>query len=374
MKYLILVVISFLLYACQFSEQKRVNKDNSYEFFVGTYTAGESEGIYKYLLYEDGNMEKIGLVAKTKNPSFLALSSDKKTLLSVCEVENKNGVGFVESFSLMRDSLQFINRKSTGGAYPCFVSINPANFVLVANYSGGNVGLFEFSESGRLSEILDLQQHIGSGSHLRQKSAHAHSAWFSPFSNDVIAVDLGTNELWISQLNEDNKTLDIESLKKLKMEEGAGPRHLVFHPNGKWIYVINELNSSISLAVKENETYEKSNSVSTLSLNFDGENYCGDIHISSDGNFVYASNRGHNSIAIFKVNPENGNLKLIAHELVRGNWPRNFSLSPDGDYLLVANEKSNNLISFKRDKISGLLNYVSEINAPSPVCILFNKD
>lgn len=371
MKYLALIVIAFFMYSCQFSEQKKEDKVKNYQFFVGTYTDGESEGIYKYQLNNDGSLEKIALAAKADNPSFLALSSDKKYLIAVNEIENENGVGLVESYSLQGDSLNFISRTSSGGAHPCFVGIDKTNNVLVSNYSSGNVGLLELGESGKLSELLDLQQHSGSGTHSRQEGPHAHSAWFSPFCNDIISIDLGTNELWISQFDAKLKTLNSDNIKKLKMEEGAGPRHLDFHPNGKWIYVLNELNNSISLVDRVGDSYGKLTSFSTLPSDFSGNSFGGDIHISSDGQYVYASNRGHNSIAIFKVNSENGNLKLIAHELVRGNWPRNFSLSPDEDYLLVANEKSNNLVSFKRDKTSGLLNYVSEIKAPSPVCILF---
>jgi len=156
------------------------------------------------------------------------------------------------------------------------------------------------------------------------------------------------------------------------MSEGAGPRHLTFHPNGKWIYVLNELNATVVLVQKtENGKYIKGSPVSTLPLGYTDANTCADIHISSDGNFVYASNRGHNSIAIYKVNANNGSLTLIDHQSTLGNGPRNFSLSPNDNYLLVANQHTNNIVSFKRDKNTGLLTSMDQIEAPTPVCILF---
>jgi len=156
------------------------------------------------------------------------------------------------------------------------------------------------------------------------------------------------------------------------MNHGAGPRHLVFHPNGKWIYVLNELDCTVTLIIKsDDDKYTKGVSISTLPADYSEPSKCADIHISSDGKFLYASNRGHNSIAIYDVDGNSGTLKFIEHELTRGDSPRNFSLSPDEKYLLVANQNTNNIVSFKRDLTNGLLEYVSQIKAPKPVCILF---
>jgi len=190
--------------------------------------------------------------------------------------------------------------------------------------------------------------------------------------NTIISVDLGTNELWFSHLDIQSQKLILSDAQTLKMSEGAGPRHLTFHPNGKWIYVLNELNTTVVLVQKtENGKYIKGSPVSTLPLGYTDANTCADIHISSDGNFVYASNRGHNSIAIYKVNANNGSLTLIDHQSTLGNGTRNFSLSPNDNYLLVANQHTNNIVSFKRDKNTGLLTYMDQIEAPTPVCILF---
>ena len=156
------------------------------------------------------------------------------------------------------------------------------------------------------------------------------------------------------------------------MASSAGPRHLTFHPNKKWIYVINELNWTIThLEKNENGTYKKKLTIPTTPEEFTDENTCADIHISADGKFLYASNRGHNSIVIYSINAQDGSLTLVGHESTKGQGPRNFSLSPDNDYLLVANQITNNIVSFKRDKSTGLLTFVHQIKAPTPVCILF---
>jgi len=344
----------------------------SSDFYIGTYTKGDSKGIYKYTLNYDGTLQLQGLVATSNNPSFLTKTSDNKYIIAVNEINSENGLGTVESFLIQGDSLRSISKSSSGGAHPCFVSVNDSRFVLTANYSSGNVGLLKIDQAGKLSSLLDVQQHKGKGTTERQKSPHAHSAWFDPIDNQIVSVDLGTNELWFSRLDTLQNKLIPSNPNKLNMAPGAGPRHLVFHPNFKWIYVLNELNGTITLVQKSNDgNYLKKGSLSTLPKDYKKPNTCADIHISKDGNFVYASNRGHNSIAIFKVNKHDGSLNLIGHESTRGDGPRNFSLSPDGTYLLVANQLTNNIVSFKRNKATGLLEFVQEIGAPTPVCILF---
>jgi 6-phosphogluconolactonase len=348
-----------------------MQENNSYSFFVGTFTNSESQGIYKYLLQKDGSLKRIGLVAISDNPSFLTMSADKKYLLAVNEINNK-GAGAVESFLITDDSLAFISRSSSGGADPCFIAVNEAGFVLAANYTGGNVGLLRLNNKGELTALLDVQTHTISDIKEDQQRPHAHAAWFEPVDNNIISVDLGTNELWFSHLDPELQKLVPSNPQKLEMEPGAGPRHLVFHPNGKWIYVVNEQGCTVTLVQKsDNGKYKKGVSVSTLPIGYTEPNSCADIHISSDGKFVYASNRGHNSIAIYDVNADNGSLNLVGHESTRGYKPRNFSLSPDDKYLLVANQHTNNIVSFKRDITTGLLQYIDQIEAPTPVCILF---
>ncbi len=371
MKIYITILTLILLTGCQKNKNNAIQEDTDFSFFLGTYTGTESQGIYKYLLQKDGILKRIGLVAKTENPSFLAMSTDKRFLVSVNEI-NRENEGGIESYLISGDSLEFISRSTTGGAHPCFVSVNEDGFVLTANYTGGNVGLLRLNINGELSPLLDVQQHIGKGTTDRQEAPHAHSAWFESNNNKIISVDLGTNELWFSQLDTGTQKLIPSNPNKLSMHPGAGPRHLMFHPNGKWIYVLNELDNTVTLVEKSNNgKYIKGGSISTLPVGFTEPSKSADIHISSEGKFVYASNRGHNSIAIYEVNAGNGSLNLIGHQPTEGEGPRNFALSPDEEYLLVANQHTNNIVSFKRDKTTGLLSSVSQIEAPSPVCILF---
>lgn len=340
-------------------------------FYVGTYTDGESQGIYTYALNSDGELEKLKLVAESDNPSYLAFSKDRKFLLAVNEIKNEEGVGMVSSFKIQGDSLVLINQQSSAGAHPCFIAVNDLNYVITANYSSGNTGLLKLNDNGKLSEVLDTQQHTGKGSHKRQDAPHAHSVWFYPSQMDVVAVDLGTNQLWFSSIDSSSNTLQTKSPETLGLNPGDGPRHLAIHPNKKWIYVLNELSSTVTLITHdEPDGFVKAKSTSMLPNDFNKENTGADIHISNDGRFLYASNRGHNSIVIYEIR-DHGELIVVGHEPVRGDGPRNFSLSPDGSFLLVANQHSNNIISFKRDSDTGLLEFVDEIQAPNPVCLLF---
>lgn len=340
-------------------------------FFVGTYTNGDSEGIYTYALSPQGKLSKIKLAAKSESPSFLTLSKDRKYLLAANEIKNEQGVGTVSSFEVKGDSLVFISQSSSGGAHPCFVAINDNGYVVTANYSSGNVGLLKMDQKGTLSGLLDTNQHTAEAVSARQDGPHAHSVWFFPSQDTVIAADLGSNQLWFSAIDSNTNTLNLLDPKTLDFNPGDGPRHLAFHPNGKWIYVLNELSNTVTLVQYDKQHgFVKDSSFSMLPEDFNKENTGADIHISADGKFLYASNRGHNSIVIYSVS-DDGSLEVVGYEPVRGEGPRNFKLSPDGSYVLVANQYSNTIISFKRDAQTGLLSFVDQIQAPSPVCILF---
>lgn len=342
-------------------------------FYLGTYTNGDSKGIYEFSISDQGKLQNLGLRAEAENPTFLAKTDDGKTLLAANEIKNENGSGTVQSYSIAKDTLVLVNQSETGGAGPCFVSVNHDGFVLAANYGGGSVALFKLEGAdNHISPALNVEQHTGHGTTDRQKGPHAHSAWFVPEDDEVIAVDLGTNQLWLSQLEPSKDTIVALEPHTLEMEPGAGPRHLAFHPNGKWIYVASELDSKVTLVERTGKgQYVRKASVSALPDGYTETSYCADIHVSNDGKFVYVSNRGHNSISIFKVNEEDGSISMVGTESVRGDWPRNFNITPDGDFLIVANQNSNNMVSFKVDKENGTLTYADEIQAPSPVCIVF---
>jgi len=339
------------------------------KFYVGTYTNGESKGIYQYEIDNLGKFKKGSLQAVITNPSFLAKTADDKTLIAISEVD-ENSTGFVYSYEINNDSLIYKSKSKSGGAHPCFITVNDKNQVLVANYSGGNVGYLKVDNINGLTNLLSVQQHEGKGTTDRQKAPHAHSTWFNPYNKHIISVDLGTNELWFSTIDENNQ-LNFTNQKKLKLADGAGPRHLVFHPTKKWMYVLNELNNTITLVTFEDYIYSLGSTISMLPENYTKYSKGADIHISRDGKFVYASNRGHNSIVIYKVDEKSGALKLVDFTLTKGNNPRNFSLTPDNQFLVVANQDTNTLVSFLRNAKTGKLSYIDEVQAPNPVCVLF---
>ncbi|WP_299064964.1 lactonase family protein [uncultured Polaribacter sp.] len=367
MKNLYVFFCFFAIVGCKTSKLKN---NKNLDFYVGTFTDKESKGIYKYSLTNTGKLTSLGLVAAVKNPNFITKSKDNKTLFAVGET-TKEGKGVIRSYNIKESSLEFINSAETGGAVPCYVTANHQNYILTANYVGGNVGLLSFKDSGQLNPLHYVQQHTGKGSTNRQKKPHAHSVWFHPTKNEVISANLGTNELWFSKIDKAQNKLMYTHQKKLKMVVGAGPRHLVFHPNNKWFYVLNELNNTVSLIKEKNNMYYVDFSIRTLPKDFKAFSKAADIHISKDGKFLYASNRGHESIVIYNVNSKSGKLNVIDYQNVLGEHPRNFSLSPDNKYLLVANQDTNTIISFKRNTANGKLTFTDKINAPTPVCILF---
>ncbi|MEQ8473815.1 MAG: lactonase family protein [Marinoscillum sp.] len=334
---------------------------------VGTYTDADSEGIYITSFDEsEGTFTDPTLAVSTENPSFLAISDDRRFVFAV----NESNEGAVSAFAFEGNELTLIKSVSTFGAHPCFIDYQPG-LVAVANYSSGNGGLLSVSENGSLSKALSEFQHYGSGANLeRQESPHAHFARFSPDGRFLYVIDLGIDQVLAYPIS-DGKIGPASTA--LTMEPGDGPRHLDFHPTMDYVYVISELSNTITVAAVDHQSgkFRAMDRISTLPDDFIGESYCADIHISSDGRFVYGSNRGHNSIAIFAVG-EDGLLNLQTTEPTKGDWPRNFALSPNEQFLLVANQNSNNVVAFERDKKTGLLNFTgNEITISKPVCLKF---
>ena len=335
-------------------------------FFLGTYDdPGVHEpGIYRFTLQLDGSLTNEGRVADASNPSFLSYHPDRTTLVSV---EELNGGGSVASFAVNGTELTLNNRRPTSAPGPCHVNVNRDGFVTVATYGGGTVELWQLGNGGALSERLDVQDHRQRGA----ETPHAHSSYYLNDGQDVLAVDLGTDEVWQYGLDETEGKLLPATPPAVKLADGAGPRHLTVHPNGKWIYVINELGSSMTQLRRSGRSIDTVASWSTLPVGFTDFNACADVHLSADGRYLYGSNRGHNSIVVFAVDEATGALTTLEHESVAGDWPRNFAISPAGDYLLVANQRSNNITTLRRDAATGLLDYVTSTTAPTPVCILF---
>ena len=346
--------------------------DTSQSFYIGTYTKAESKGIYKADFNANGQFKNLKVMVISENPSFLAYTKDRKFLVAVNE-STKEGEsdGSISSFRIGNDRLVLVDKIHSYGNNPCHVTITEDNYVITSNYTGGNVVLSKLDENGKLT-FLDSNQHTGGSNHPRQEAAHVHSTWIHPETKDVIAVDLGTNDLWFYQIDRSKNTLIRKEQQKLAMDSIAGPRHLTFHPkHSNWLYVLNELDFSVSLVTYNEGKYAVNSTTDILFEATEGYNASADIHISKDGKFLYASHRGYNTIAVMEINANDGALKLVDVHEIPGSWPRNFSLSPDQEFLIYANEWTNNIFSLKRDVEKGTLNLTDSIQVPNPVMILF---
>ncbi len=334
-------------------------------FLLGTYDdpGVHDPGIYRFALNADGTLENLGRVVEIASPSFLSYSADRTALVAVEETET----GSIAAFRVMGDSLIYTNSQPSGGGGPCHVNISDDGYVAVANYGGGTTELLRLGSDARLSKPLDVSDHRERGG----ETPHAHSSYFLNGDTEMLSVDLGTDEVWHYTIDKAAGKLVPTVPPAVEMKPGAGPRHLTVHPNGKWIYVINELNSTVTQVRRAGSELSVVDSWSTLPEDFTGESFCADIHVSRDGKFLYGSNRGHNSIVVYAVDERSGALTPLEYEPVAGDWPRNFSLSPAEDFLLVANQRSKNITSLRRNKKTGMLDYVSSTQAPIPVCIVF---
>jgi 6-phosphogluconolactonase len=351
--------------------------------YVGTYTSGKSEGIYLYSLnLASGELEPLATAKNVKDPSFLTISPDRRYLYAVNELEEFGGKksGAVSAFAVDQHTgeLTFLNQQPSLGGAPCYLDVDRSGrFVLVANYLGGNVAVLPIRSDGTLGEATDLKQDHGSSINSeRQEAPHAHCIVLDPANGFAYACDLGTDKIMIFRFDKRRGTLIPNHKPWVQLKPGAGPRHLTFHPDGKYAYVINELHATITAFAHDrvNGNLVELQTIATLPADFTAANTSADIHISPDGRFVYASNRGHDSIATFEVNSDNGTLSLIGHDSTGGKTPRNFAIDPTGAFLLVANQNSNNIITFRRDRRTGRLTPTGHVaEAPSPVCLKFTK-
>ena len=347
---------------------KKTDALKTYTLFVGTYTDNGSEGIYSYSFNANtGELTHRKLAAPMGNPSFVKISANKKYLYAVEETNAYDGSsGAVVAFGILGDSLKKINEGKTLGAHPCHIGITTdGKFLATSNYTGGSVAIFKL---GRKGELMPNPQFIDHKVLDTTSTSHAHSAKFT--DNELFVADLGLDAVLRYELKDD-KWLPYQQ-PPLEMASKAGPRHFTFGQEGKYLYVINELNSTITvLGRKADYSYTELETLSTLASDFDGESFCADIHLSKDGKYLYGSNRGENTIVIFKVDQANGKLEVIGRESVQGDWPRNFGLDPTGNFLLVANQRSNNITVYRRNVGDGTLNFLYELELPSPVCLEF---
>ncbi len=344
--------------------------------YVGTYTSGASEGIYVYRMNSDTGELKKSSSIMSENPSFLTLDRNHRFLYAVNELpefEGKPG-GAVSAYAIgAGGKLKFLNQQASQGADPCHLSVDRARKnLLVANYTGGNLALLPIRRDGTLGPVADLKQHEGSGPKEQQKGPHAHCIILDPSERYALAADLGIDKVIIYRFDPATRKLRPGKQVSASMAAGAGPRHLALHPNGRYLYVINELDSTMTTLKYNAGTLTAIDTTSTLPAGYTDASYCADVHVSASGRFLYGSNRGHNSIVVFAIDQRTGKPKLVEHVSTEGNWPRNFVIHPTGKFLLVANQRSDNVVVFRIDAKTGRLKPSGQGAAiPSPVCLKF---
>jgi 6-phosphogluconolactonase len=351
--------------------------------FIGTYTGlnSKSEGIYTFSLNaKTGEIEDLRPAAGTDNPSWLALQPGGNYLYAVNELDDFNGKGrggAVSAYRIENDGrLDFINQKPTHGKSPCHLAINnSASHAVAANYFGGSLAVFPLDKNGAINDPCQIIQFSGHGTNpVRQEGPHAHSFLFDKTSTFGFAMDLGTDRVMAYQFSS-NTTEFLKSAKTpwYSTSPGSGPRHGVFNPPGTCAYIVNEIDSTVHVlrynSVEGSFIYTQT--ISCLPENCKTQSTCAAVKMSPDGNFVYASNRGHDSITVFKVKYDD-TLDFIKTVPTGGRTPRDFSITPDGNYLLAANQDTDNLAVFRRDRASGSLEKEREYPVPAPVCVIFH--
>jgi len=373
---------ALLLGAASAEAEEKPAKPDKLWVFVGTYTDAKSKGIYRCELdVNTGKLSDAELAAETPSPSFLAVHPGRKHLYAVGEAVKIDGkdVGALYAFSLdaKTGSLKMLNRESSGGSGPCHVTVDPSGKnVLAANYGGGSVCSLHLRADGSLAPAISFKQHAGSGPNKgRQEGPHAHSINVSADNRFAVAADLGLDKLLVYKLDAGTGSLSANDPPAVDLAPGAGPRHFAFHPNGKYGYVINEMDMTMTALAYDADkgTFKKVQTVSTLPQGAEGKNFStAEVVVHPSGKFVYGSNRGHNSIVAYSVNPENGELTLVGHATEGIKTPRNFNVDPTGTYLIVANQDGASLVVFKIDPKTGELKPTGvTVAVPNPVCVRF---
>jgi 6-phosphogluconolactonase len=346
---------------------------------IGTYTSGKSEGIYVYKFDSKSGDAKAISATKSSNPSYLAVSPNQKFVYAVNENADSTKhtvTGHVAAYSFNKTTgtLSFINKQESGGKHPCYVAVDKTGkWVFAGNYSSGSLAVLPAKANGSLDSATQIIQHEGrSVVEGRQDDAHVHATVLSNDNKTLYVPDLGMDKVMLYNFNNKTGKLTEAALPYTISEPGAGPRHFDIHPNGKFGYLMEELNGTVNVfEMFKDGSMESIQTLSALPREYDGPIGSADIHVSPDGKFLYASNRGEsNSIGIFKINKQSGMVVWVDAQSTLGKTPRNFNFDPTGNFLLVANQNSDEIVVFKRDKETGLLEDTGKrINVPNPVCI-----
>lgn len=363
----LLLVLCISVHTVESYAQKPADSDILY---TGTFSTRGSKGIYVFNFdRKSGKLTEVQTVESGTSPSFMDFSPDRKYLYSI----NGDREGLVVAYKINPENgfLTKINEQPSKGG-PAHVSVDPkGRFVYISNYGGGTLNVFPLNKDGSLAAASEIIKYEGSGPNLqRQKAPHTHSAVPSKDGKFLYVSDLGTDKIMIYQVKKNGK-LQPANTPFFKSTSGAGPRHFAFHPSGKFAFSVNELTSTIT-SLLVNRSTGALTSIEEMNMfpeDFKGTTYAADVHVSPDGKFVYASNRGHDSLVIFAIDQATGKLTLVGHESTGGKYPRNFMIDSKGEFVLAANQNSDNILIFKRDKSTGKLTRIGEYNVPAPVCI-----
>jgi 6-phosphogluconolactonase len=363
-----LLLFTVLIMGSQvFAQQKQF-------MLVGTYTSGSSQGIYVYEF--DSATGKTILVDSiaTTNPSFLTSSATGNFVYAVNEDAGKQG-GKVSSFSFNKKTgqLSLLNEQPSMGDHPCYITLDKTGkWVTVGNYTGGNLAVLPVQADGTLGKPATVLQHKGSSVNAnRQKAPHVHATVFSPDNKFLLVADLGMDKITVYAFDEKTGSLTAATDPAIAIAPGSGPRHLAFHPNSKWLYLINELSGDVIVFDYNSGTTKQIQTISTIPTGVQNPSSSAEITVSADGKFLYASNRNPiNDIAIFSIDQKAGTLTNIGFQSTLGRGPRHFTIDPSGRSLVVANQNSNSIVIFNRDVNTGLLTYTGQsVQIADPVCI-----
>jgi 6-phosphogluconolactonase len=355
--------------------------DYQYLVFVGTYTEKGSKGIYAYRFDPvTGGADSIGLMAETANPSFLAVDPKHKYLYAVNEIDNFQGghTGAVTAYAIDRDTgkLSSLQQVPSFGADPAHLALDESGrYLLVANYTSGNIAVFPIEKDGKLGPRAAFVQHTGSSVNKdRQAGPHAHEIQTSNDNQFVLTADLGLDELLVYRFDPKTGSLTPNNPAFAKVSPGSGPRHFSIAPSGKFVYLVNELSSTVTVFAYNSSSgqLQEKQTISTLPAGFKGENTTAEIELDAKGKFLYVSNRGDDSIAVFAVDPHSGKISWVERVPTGGKTPRHFTLDPTGKWLFAANQDSNDITIFHVDPDSGRLTPTpNTLQVATPVSVVF---
>ena len=373
MKTTIIMIISICFFSLVQGGQKKNAK--AYNLLVGTYSSAQNDGIFTYgFNTQTGDFELKSKLAGLENPSYLAVSHDGKHVYSVNEV--RQGAISAFTFNPVSGELTFMNQVSSGGDGPCYVSIDDKDkYVFAGNYGSGSLSAIMLNKDRSLgSQVQFFQQEGSSIDNLRQKGPHVHAVVLSPDNQFLLTPNLGTDKVCIYRFDasKNSQPLTPGDPSFISVKAGSGPRHLTFHPNSKYVFLVHEMDGMVTSFDYNNGELIEKQTITMLPPDFKGEVGAADIHVSPDGKFLYASNRSEaNEIVIYSIS-KNGTLKFAGRQETQGRTPRNFVIDPTGNFLLVANQSSNEIVIFKRETKTGLLTPTGKkIQVSKPVCLKF---